>query len=233
MAESSSESNPQHSTEPMAVAVRPPRASLQVAKLGGSLLDAPGWRERLDAWWAQPAPAVRIVLAGGGALVDVLRKRHAEQSLPEELSHKLALQAMQLNTLFLWERWPSSRRLDLAELRRLAALRDSPASPHSSTPWVLEPWPLLDDRSWLHPLGEIPRTWDATSDTLAAWLAGALAADELVLLKSCLPPQGATLSSAAQCGYVDASFPRFAAILPQVRCVDLSAPGAPSTTLLP
>lgn len=233
MAESSSESVPPTSMEPPSVPCRPRRASLQVAKLGGSLLDAPGWRGRLDHWWAQPAPAIRIVVPGGGAIVDVLRKRHEEQSLPEELSHRLALQAMQLNAQFLWERWPSSRRLDLAELRRLSALRSSPSVPHSSTPWVLEPWPLLDDPSWLHPLGEIPRTWDATSDTLAAWLAGVLAADELVLLKSCLPPEGASIASAAQCGYVDASFPRFAAILPQVRCVDLSAPGAPSTTLLP
>jgi aspartokinase-like uncharacterized kinase len=57
---------------------------------------------------------------------------------------------------------------------------------------------------------EIPETWEVTSDSLAAWLAGALNADRLVLVKSAAPPPGpVTAAELSRRGLVDPAFPGF------------------------
>jgi hypothetical protein len=68
----------------------------------------------------------------------------------------------------------------------------------------------------------LPASWDVTSDSIAARIARLLNARELVLLKSCLPPeQAATTEFRAQSDYVDRGFRRFAAELPRIRFVNL------------
>ena len=58
---------------------------------------------------------------------------------------------------------------------------------------------------------DIRASWEATSDSLAAWLAGQIGAERLVLAKSCAVP--VAISSSAQAlsaaGIVDAGFPEF------------------------
>jgi dihydroneopterin aldolase len=61
---------------------------------------------------------------------------------------------------------------------------------------VWAPWPMLR----AHP--DIPRSWDVTSDSLAVWLAGVLAARQVILIKH---------RSAPVDGLVDAAFPHFIA----------------------
>jgi hypothetical protein len=51
-----------------------------------------------------------------------------------------------------------------------------------------------------------------------------MSADELVLLKSGLPPEGVDFRDAAAADYVDRYFPTAAASLPLVRCVNLRSP---------
>ncbi|NUQ61799.1 MAG: hypothetical protein HUU20_04880 [Pirellulales bacterium] len=68
----------------------------------------------------------------------------------------------------------------------------------------------------------LPHTWDVTSDSIAAALAAALSARELVLLKSCARPEPwSSLREAAEAGYVDRFLPVAAAGLDRVRFVDL------------
>ncbi len=58
----------------------------------------------------------------------------------------------------------------------------------------------------------LPKAWDVTSDTLAAWLAGELKADRLILVKSVDPPSAAeTAADLAAAGIVDPLFPHYAA----------------------
>jgi aspartokinase-like uncharacterized kinase len=59
---------------------------------------------------------------------------------------------------------------------------------------------------------EIPASWDVTSDSLAAWLAGQLGAALLVVVKSVRVTQAqATAAQLVSRGWVDPLFPRFAA----------------------
>jgi hypothetical protein len=77
----------------------------------------------------------------------------------------------------------------------------------------------------------LPRTWDVTSDSIAARLAALLDADELVLVKSCLPTGELTPGVVAQRGYTDRYFPRAVAGVRVVRCVNLRADGHPEVRL--
>src|SRR5262249_42645854 len=57
---------------------------------------------------------------------------------------------------------------------------------------------------------DVPATWEVTSDSLAAWLAGALGAKLLLLVKSIETPQGSVRAAdLADRGIVDPCFPRF------------------------
>ena len=54
---------------------------------------------------------------------------------------------------------------------------------------LLVPSVILDELEARHP-SPLPPSWDVTSDTIAAWIAGQLRARSLVLLKSAsLPPR--------------------------------------------
>jgi aspartokinase-like uncharacterized kinase len=57
----------------------------------------------------------------------------------------------------------------------------------------------------------IAASWDITSDSLAAWLAGKLGARRLVLVKSVLVANGATAAALARRGIVDPAFPDYLA----------------------
>jgi aspartokinase-like uncharacterized kinase len=57
---------------------------------------------------------------------------------------------------------------------------------------------------------QLPRNWDVTSDTIAAWLADALGARGLLLVKSCdLPDDHSDAVLLAAAGIVDPSLPGF------------------------
>jgi len=59
----------------------------------------------------------------------------------------------------------------------------------------------------------IPASWNITSDSLAAWLAGQVAADELILVKATPVPAEADLPTLRQLGIIDAAFCDFAQLL--------------------
>jgi 5-(aminomethyl)-3-furanmethanol phosphate kinase len=60
-----------------------------------------------------------------------------------------------------------------------------------------------------HP--EIPEDWSVTSDSLALWLACAIGARRVAILKSVDPAPGADPAALSRQGIVDGAFPAFAA----------------------
>jgi aspartokinase-like uncharacterized kinase len=194
---------------------RPSRAearrdlAVRVVKLGGSLLD---WSEliaRLRAWLADQSPAVHVLIVGGGALVDKLRELDAVNAFAAETSHHLAIRAMSVTAGAVAEQLPEATLVDAIEQLDLH---------DSKTLQILDAEQFLSQQ---HGTSEaLPASWDVTSDSIAARVATALGAEELVLLKSCLPDGPADLESLAHSGYADAYFPRAAQSL-VVRCVNL------------
>ncbi len=78
--------------------------------------------------------------------------------------------------------------------------------------WRLNQIPVWAPAHMLASAAAVPPSWDATSDTLAAWLARELGAAKLLLVKSAdLPPGAApTLAELAASGVADRLFPAFA-----------------------
>ncbi len=218
---------------------RPPTPScLRVVKLGGSLLDFDGLVPALRSWLAgQPAMA-SLMVVGGGSLADAVRDACARHPLDDEAAHWLCIRLLGVTAELVARLLPEARlirRLD--ELHRdkgvgslcwesLPGSQEKVANQDSRPLHLVEPESFLRDEE--PPLGAnpLPHTWDVTSDSIAARLAVALGARELVLLKSSLPAD-ASLDEAARSGYVDAYFPRAAQGVPAVRFVNLRAGGFP------
>ncbi len=165
-----------------------------VVKLGGSLAGGPYLKPWLDALSALTTRCV--VVAGGGVFADTVRDAQGKFGFSDNAAHAMALLAMEQYAFML---------ADLAP--------------------VLTPAPTLDAivqigqsgrvPVWL-PVGmvlgeaEIQPSWDITSDSLAAWLAGRLGARHLVLVKSAETTDGAAPADWAASGLVDPAFPDYA-----------------------
>jgi len=180
-----------------------------IAKVGGSLLARSDWPADLAALIAAlPRPLLLVV--GGGAVVDGLRALDAACPRPPELMHALAIDAMRITARL------------VADALGVTVVTDATGSDAVA---------VLDAPSWLdaHPRWhtELPAGWHVTSDSIAAVVAAALAAD-LVLAKSIAPPcADGDLAALAAAGWVDAHFPTAA------HAVDAIAWAAPALSLRP
>jgi len=179
----------------------------RVVKLGGSLLEFDNLIGALRAWLVAQQPAQTIIVVGGGSAADVVRRADERFELPAQVAHQLAIRAMSLNTHLVAHLLPEATLAD-----DLGAWPQNELTLFNPVPTFCDPTPL---RRVLPPVG-----WHVTSDSIAAWLARQLGADELALLKSTLPV-GATTATVAREGYCDAYFPTAAANLGKVRCVNL------------
>lgn len=162
-----------------------------VVKIGGSLLSWPGWPAAVADLLAETAGR-RLVVVGGGPVVDGLRAIDAAAPQPAEAMHWLAIEAMGLTA-----------RLVAQSLR--LPLVTSPAG---------LPAGVLDVPSWLRGDTSLPGGWHVTSDSIAAVAAVAGGAG-LLLVKS-VPPPDNDLSAAAAAGWVDPHFPVAAADLAHI-----------------
>jgi aspartokinase-like uncharacterized kinase len=195
----------------------PPRPATRVIKLGGSLLDLPDWSTRLNGWLALQPLAINCLVVGGGALVDQMRETpELARRFSQQQIHWLAIRAMAMQAECVLAFLPAARRLD--RCRPLAVGRAARAV------WIVDAWHFMRVEDSLLADGPLPASWDVTSDSIAARVALATSADELVLLKSTLPKVDATRASAAADGYVDRWFPTAARDALLVRCVDLVDP---------
>lgn len=185
------------------------RASLRVVKLGGSLLDVEGLRGRLLAWLRDQEPKTTALVVGGGPIADAVRAIDRAQGLSPEAAHWLAIDAMGVTARLTAELFP-----EFPLVHSLAAVQGAEIGDVViiDVPRVLRA---------AAPADAVPASWSVTSDSIAAWMAEKLAANELVLLKSKLPHGELDLPSLADEGYVDSFFPSAAAKLERVRFVNL------------
>lgn len=180
-------------------------------KLGGSLLDLPDLRDRLRRLAQLRCGHSVAYLPGGGETADLVRIWSDRFPLDDHAAHWLAIDAMGLNARLLAELLPDSRLVAEA-----SALQQAEAGGVSA---ILAAGPLL--RQIAEAGGpSLPESWDVTSDSIAAFLAGVLGFDELILAKSC-EPAARTPAGLAERGLVDPAFPEVARDLPGIGWVNL------------
>jgi aspartokinase-like uncharacterized kinase len=146
-----------------------------VVKVGGAVLHVPAALDRLAATLDTMEPLPRmLIVPGGGPFADAVRAVGARAALPDDAAHWMAILGMDQYAHLLAAR---VRRARLAErevdVRRALGERRLP---------VLAPY------RWLRHADPLPHSWDVTSDSIAAWLAGALGARRLVLVKPAAMP---------------------------------------------
>ena len=182
---------------------------LTVYKLGGSLLSLPDLAQRLEAFLRGRGEHRGLLVVGGGAVADLVRGWDATFQLGEERSHWLALRAMMLNEALVSELMP-----------RIPVVHDRE---ETAAAWESGPTAILCAHNFVRdeeqrPGPPLPHCWEATSDSIAAWVALRWPADELVLLKS------VGMNDAADDQPVDARFRELAAGLKSVGWVNLRSP---------
>jgi aspartokinase-like uncharacterized kinase len=195
-----------------------------VIKLGGSLLGLPDLPARLRNIRADFSRPRSVLLCGGGETVEQIRRWDRAYGLGEEASHWIALRALTINALV---------------LERAAPLVEHVESSGSfEAVWSSGKVPLYDAHAFIRDVDEsapdpLPRRWRVTSDSIAARMAAALGAGEVVLLKSVTAPEGITIAEAARQGIVDAHFPIAAEGIARVVTVNLREDEPREITLLP
>lgn len=166
-----------------------------VVKIGGSLLGAARLDRIMEMLIGHPGRIV--VVAGGGLFADAVRSAQARLGFGDTLAHRLAIDAMGHVGAILAERFPK-----LAVVPGVSEV--GPAH------WAgrIPVWTGADVRDGHH---DIPESWSVTSDSLALWLARALGAARVVLVKSLDAPPAGGWVEWVQAGLVDKAFAQFAA----------------------
>ena len=169
-----------------------------VVKLGGSLQHSRHLSTWLDTLAPQFAGKV-IVVAGGGDYADAIRQQHHSGKLTDEKALHLETPATEKFARDMY-RYCSALRLveDIEELGHCLSAREIPV-------WL--PSKVLGG------IPAIPRSWDFTSDSIAAWLALELSADALFLVKSvALGSHERDLASLSKSGLIDYSMEQLVGI---------------------
>jgi aspartokinase-like uncharacterized kinase len=174
-------------------AARSSRARLSIVKLGGSHANGPHIKDWLQAIVAE-AGSIAIV-PGGGPFADAVRTAQASMGYDDRAAHVMALLAMAQFGYALQSLNPALI-LTASRSAILHALNDGKVP-------VWSPEPMARAAT-------LPETWDLTSDSLAAWLAGKLGADRLLLIKhGHFDTEIVDARDLAARGVVDPLFPRY------------------------
>ncbi len=169
---------------------------LWVIKLGGSLLGSPALPHWLSLL-AKHGNGKVVIVPGGSVFADAVRQAQSLSRMSDGLAHELALLAMDQFGLLLAGMQPSlvtaTSELEIAER----------GWQHRPVVWLPSQMVLAD--------ATVEQSWRVTSDSLSAWLANKLAADQLLLIKSVdlgsyQQSQAALAKALLDDGVVDACF---------------------------
>lgn len=175
-----------------------PRAAPRplVAKLGGSLAGTPALADWIAALGLYPDPLV--IVPGGSGFADAVRTMQKKMHFDDDAAHHIALVAMEQYGLALAALWP-----------RLTVTATPAAIARALRTGRIACWAPAQ----MAMASSLPKSWDVTSDSLAAWLAAQLRAERLLLVKSAPVDEDVEISllDLANAGIVDRLFPHFAA----------------------
>jgi aspartokinase-like uncharacterized kinase len=139
-------------------------------KLGGSLLAD---TQQLDTVLQTIALVSReralLVVPGGGPFADAVREVDRRIGLPDTAAHWMAVLAMDQYGHVVVSRLRGSVLVSVP--REVTAALESNLLP------------VLAPSRWLREVDPLPHSWDVTSDSISAWVAGALGAAHLVVVK--------------------------------------------------
>lgn len=166
-----------------------------VVKVGGSLLGS----DELERWlglFEKFSDGNIILVPGGGMFADAVRVAQKVSKISEPCAHELAVLAMDQFGLLLANMNPG------LVVARTEMEIDERTWQHRCIVWLPSQMVLAEE--------SLPTSWDVTSDSIAAWLADKMQAQQLVLLKSD-KPQGGELSlrMMSENGIVDKAFSDF------------------------
>lgn len=140
-----------------------------VIKCGGSLTR----RNNLPTLcWQLAQLACRhrlLVVPGGGPFADTVRDYDRRYGLSDSAAHWMAILAMDQYAYGLVDLIPQSRVVRSAKAAAEIALAGR--------------MPVLAPFDWLRQTNPLPHSWKVTSDSISAWVATAIKAERLVLLK--------------------------------------------------
>lgn len=183
-----------------------------VVKIGGSTA---AHCAELAAWISAIAGASLplVVVPGGGPFADRVRDTQQTLGFSDRAAHAMAILAMEQFGHVILDRHERLRPArSTAEIEAVLGGGRIPV-------WLPSAMALAAP--------DIPQSWNITSDSLAAWLAGELAADTLLLVKQSRAfSAGDTLAALSARGIVDAGF---SAMLPAGVELRLAGPQDAST----
>jgi aspartokinase-like uncharacterized kinase len=141
-----------------------------VVKIGGGLLGKAGAFELVIEALTAFAPGRRLaVVPGGGPFADAVRQMFRRIQIGEDAAHWMAVLGMDQYAHALAARIPNAVLVDAADAIAAAAKAGR--------------LPVIAPYRWLRGADPLPHSWDVTSDSIAAWIAGALRARRIVLIK--------------------------------------------------
>ncbi len=141
-----------------------------IVKVGGGLLGKAGAFDLVIEALTAFRPGRRlVVIPGGGPFADAVRRMFRRVKIGEDAAHWMAVLGMDQYAHALAGRTPGATLVE--QQAEIAAALDAGRLP------ILAPY------RWLRRADPLPHTWDVTSDSIAAWFAGALGARRIVLIK--------------------------------------------------
>ncbi|PYO42142.1 MAG: hypothetical protein DMD33_10760 [Gemmatimonadetes bacterium] len=141
-----------------------------VVKIGGGLLGKAGAFDLVIEALTAFAPRRRIaVVPGGGPFADAVRQMFRRIKIGEDAAHWMAVLGMDQYAHALAARIPNAVLVDAPEAITAAVKAGR--------------LPVVAPYRWLRGADPLPHSWDVTSDSITAWIAGALRARRIVLIK--------------------------------------------------
>jgi aspartokinase-like uncharacterized kinase len=141
-----------------------------VVKVGGALLrDAAAYEDVVNALSTRDRTVRILVVPGGGPFADAVRVADRALAFGDDAAHWMAVLAMDQHAHVLASRAAES-----------VVVADSDEIGAAIAERLL---PVLAPYAWLRATDPLPHSWDVTSDSIAAWVAGRVGARRLVLIK--------------------------------------------------